>query len=101
MLDTRDWLKRHGETLPLYLESGSVPPIGFPDMRISPTPGNTKGCPVVPLGLSAACRSIGYCSLGLDRERSAGDGKQAQQEGEKTGEQRPGDGRVIRRTARQ
>ena len=31
-----DWLRRHGEAFPLYLESGPRPPTGFPDVRISP-----------------------------------------------------------------
>ena len=31
-----DWLRRHGEVLPLYLENGPGPPTGFPDMRVSP-----------------------------------------------------------------
>ena len=31
-----DWLRHHGEALPLYLESGPGPPTGFSDMHISP-----------------------------------------------------------------
>ncbi len=36
MRSDEDWLGRHGEALPLYLEDGPAPPIDFLHMRVSP-----------------------------------------------------------------
>ena len=36
MRSDEDWLRRHGEALPLYLEDGPAPPIDFLHMRVSP-----------------------------------------------------------------